>query len=319
MCQILPFTLPCCRRIYVEVSKLPSCPDVWPEKKCPPELCIQVRYEAEDRDAGTCWRCQAQIGGVVGQARENLRPEIDSAMIVHGLDEVGVSGRRRIAEEGGTCWYCGAMAGCQYCAPTKDEVGAEQENPDVAGKKRRREAVGRKGKAMNKRIKVEPRDNNNPQTPAFSYPNPELSSHWQNVVSTPYNNMSFSAGYGFTPSGGMAGFGIPWGQPFPPQVPGTTSVDWAAVQNDDNTHIGFEQGPYQNYSTHTPISGQQEVPNNPPYQSKYPNPGPASEQLEEPFLNRAPYQFQYPDPAPNAKSRIQSEVRSRPPFPCQRT
>ncbi|PMD14082.1 hypothetical protein NA56DRAFT_406084 [Hyaloscypha hepaticicola] len=189
MCQILPFTLPCCRRIYVEVSKLPSCPDAWPEKKCPPELCIQVRgYEAEDRDAGICWRCQAQTAGILGEQRENLRPEIDSAMIVQGLDEVSVTGRRRMVEEDGKCWYCGATSGCQHCggAVIKVEAGAEQQEADDREKKRRRDAGGKNGSAMNKRIKVEPRINNQPQTPAFLYPDPEHASQWPNVF--PHHN-----------------------------------------------------------------------------------------------------------------------------------
>jgi hypothetical protein len=290
MCQILPFTLPCCRRIYVEVSKLPSCPDAWPEKKCPPELCIQVRgYETEDRDSGTCWRCQAEIAGVLGEERENLRPEIDSAMIVHGLDEVGVSGRRRMAEEGGKCWYCGAAAGCQYCGGVaiEVEVVAEQGRPDGSGEKRPGDAGGRKDNAMNKRIKVEPRNNNQLQTPAFSYPDPEHPLQWPNGFPQPYNNIPFSAGYGFTEGSSMGGFGLPWAQSFLPQTHGTASVDWAAVYSENNTQIG------QNYTDPTALLGQ---------------PG-------EPFPNNLPYQPQYlPDlsSAPDVKARVQPEVRTRP-------
>ena len=292
MCQILPFTLPCCRRTYVEVSKLPSCPDAWPENKCPAELCIQVRYEAENRDAGTCWRCQAEIAGVSGEARENLRPEIDSAMIVHGLDEFGVSGRRRMAEEGGTCWYCGAKTGCQYCALIKDEVGAEQEKLDEPGKKRQRCAGGKKDKTRNKRIKVEPRDNNQPQTPAFSYPDPSHPSQWQNVFPTPYSNTSFPASYGFTQAGNMTGFGIPWGQPLLPQavVTGTTSLDWAVMQNENDTQIGFGQASSQGYT----------------------NPTSGLEQQSESLPNGLPHQFQYPDPTPDVEPMVQPEVGPTP-------
>jgi hypothetical protein len=291
MCQILPFTLPCCRRIYVEVSKLPSCPDAWPEKKCPPELCIQVRgYEAEDRDAGICWRCQAQTAGIVGEQREYLRPEIDSAMIVQGLDEVSVTGRRRMVEEDGKCWYCGATSGCQHCggAVIKVEAGAEQQ--EDREKKRRRDAGGKKGSAMNKRIKVEPRINNQPQSPAFLYPDPEHASQWPNVFPQSYNNMAFSPGYGLTQGSNMIGFGLPWAQPFlPPNVvPGTASVDWAAVYQENNNNIG------QRYADTTTISGQQ----------------------GEPFpadLLYQPYYMQDPSPAPDVKPRAQPEVRTRPP------
>ncbi|KAE9369450.1 hypothetical protein N431DRAFT_48143 [Stipitochalara longipes BDJ] len=279
MCQVLPFTLPCCRRTYVEVSKLPSCPDAWPEKKCPPELCIQVRYDAEDRDNGTCWRCQANISGILGEARENLRPEIDSAMIVHGLDELGVSGRRKIAEEGGTCWYCGAKAGCQYCAPIKDEFGTEQEKPDDAGKKRRRE-VGRKtDKAISKRIKVEPRDTNQPPSLDFSHPHlqpPQHLQQWQNVFSAPYTNMPFSPGYGFTQESNMTGSDLPWSQPFLPQpvIPGMVSVDWAEVHNENSSQVRPEQKSSQSYTSLTSAVGRQgdALSYFPPYQFQYPDP-----------------------------------------------
>jgi hypothetical protein len=293
MCQVLPFTLPCCRRTYVEVSKLPSCPDAWPEKKCPPELCIQVRYDAEDRDSGTCWRCQADISGILGEARENLRPEIDSAMIVHGLDEVGVPGRRKMAEDGGTCWYCGAKAGCQYCAPVRDEFGAEQEKPEDAGKKRRREAVGRKDKATNKRIKVEPRDHNQPQTTAFSRSHAQQPQQWQSVFTAPYTNAPFYSAYGFTQESKMAGPDLSWGQQFShSMVPGMASVDWAAVQNDKSSHVGHEQKSGQGYAGQSSALGQQ----------------------EDPLSNFPPYQFQYPDPdsAFDVKPTIQPEVRLGP-------
>jgi len=298
MCQVLPFTLPCCHRIYVEVTKLPSCPDAWPESKCPPELCIQVRgYEAEDRDTGTCWRCQAEIAGVSGEDRENLRPGIDSAMIVQGLDEVGASGRRRMAEESGNCWYCGAKAGCQYCGATiKVEAGAGEEKPERSRKKRRRDDGGRKENAMNKRVKVEPRDNNQPQTSAFSYPDPEQPSEWQNVIPTSCNNMQFSGGYGIAQGRNMADFGLSWSQPFPPQasVPSTAFVDWALHDKENNAQIGFENRPRPNFTIQAPAFAQQGGPfNSEPYQSLY--------SLD-------------PGPVLDVKTRIQPEVRSTSPL-----
>jgi hypothetical protein len=256
MCQILPFTLPCCRRTYVEVSKLPSCPESWPQKKCPAELCIQVRYEAEDRDAGACWRCQAERAGVLGDARENLRPEIDSAMIVHGFDEAGV----------------------------------EAENPDDLGKKRQRHAGGKKAKDMKKKIEVKLRNPGQPQTPAFSYPDPSHPSHWQNSFPAPYSNMSFSAGYELTQGSNMTDVGVPRGQPFLQQatVTGINSLDSAAIQN-ENSDVEIGQGSGQNCTELTPALGQQ----------------------AQPLLNGPPcqYQLQYPDGAPDVKLRIQPKVR----------
>jgi hypothetical protein len=195
-----------------------------------------------------------------------------------------------MVEEDGKCWYCGATSGCQHCggAVIKVEAGAEQQ--EDREKKRRRDAGGKKGSAMNKRIKVEPRINNQPQSPAFLYPDPEHASQWPNVFPQSYNNMAFSPGYGLTQGSNMTGFGLPWAQPFlPPNVvPGTASVDWAAVYQENNNNIG------QRYADTTTISGQQ----------------------GEPFpadLLYQPYYMQDPSPAPDVKPRAQPEVRTRPP------
>jgi hypothetical protein len=117
MCLLEPFKPPCCGRTYVKTSKVPSCPDAWPKAKCPPELCIQITlvYAAE----GTCWRCKADQTGKHGWEREAMRPGIDKAYIVHGLEEIGVSGRRARVEAGDHCWFCNAKGGCEAC-------GAEQ-------------------------------------------------------------------------------------------------------------------------------------------------------------------------------------------------
>ena len=119
MCQVTPFTLPCCRRIYVEVLRLPSCPDGWPKKKCPKELCLQISgYEPKDvdhRNTGTCWRCVAMLRGKSVQGREELRPVLDKAFIVEGLDEIPMDERRRKMKKAGICWFCGACEGCKSC------------------------------------------------------------------------------------------------------------------------------------------------------------------------------------------------------------
>ncbi|KAL2072282.1 hypothetical protein VTL71DRAFT_11625 [Oculimacula yallundae] len=178
MCQVVPYTLPCCRKVYVEVSKLPSCPRSWPNRKCPSELCIQVRgYEAEDRDTGTCWRCKARISGVSNLDRESLRPRIDKATLVLGLDEIGVIGRRRREERNGNCWFCGATGGCKTCG-AKDIV-VEEDEPAVQTGKRKRDQVTYKGKEMLKKPKVEKREQHKAPMKALEYPTPNTTSHSQ--------------------------------------------------------------------------------------------------------------------------------------------
>lgn len=154
MCQITPFTLPCCRRIYVTIKKLPSCPKTWPRSKCPPELCIQIGgYEftnADHKQAGICWRCKASLGGTAGCERERLRPEIDTAVIVPGLDELGLEDRRKLAEADGTCWFCDSK-GCDICAGGELALGAEGK-PGTAAK---RQGTGKGSARHNKRLKTE--------------------------------------------------------------------------------------------------------------------------------------------------------------------
>lgn len=186
MCQVIPFTLPCCRRVYVEVTKLPSCPGSWPLRKCPPELCIQLRgCEAEERVDGICWRCKALNAGAAGHDREALRPKIDRATLALGLEELGISGRRRAVEKGGHCWFCGAKGGCEGCGAKEIVVGEGETKHEAVGKRKR--FVGNvKGKEreVNKRVKIE-QETPRPQllqppasTQGFEYPDPEASSTW---------------------------------------------------------------------------------------------------------------------------------------------
>jgi len=117
MCLVTPFTLPCCRRIYVLVSQTPGCPEDWPKSKCPAEFCIQVhQYEPESRATGICWRCQADSAGEAGFEREKRRPGIDKATIVAGLEELTAAERKNRVELRGFCWYCGHKGGCYGCA-----------------------------------------------------------------------------------------------------------------------------------------------------------------------------------------------------------
>ena len=98
MCILAPFTLPCCRQIYVSVSRTTQCPQDWPSSKCASEICIQIhQYEPEHRSTGICWRCQADKEGEIGSVREKRRPAIDKARVAAGLEpsESPVSPKKR--------------------------------------------------------------------------------------------------------------------------------------------------------------------------------------------------------------------------------
>jgi hypothetical protein len=143
MCQVTPFTYPCCRRIYVLVEKLPNCPADWPRSKCPQELCIQVidteTAEPKHSSTGVCWRCTAAADGKTGADRESLRPEIDKAVIVEGLEELDVSERKQRAEDNGSCWYCGSRQACSNFGTNKSnksEPAPDGSSPIPLSKKR---------------------------------------------------------------------------------------------------------------------------------------------------------------------------------------
>jgi hypothetical protein len=155
MCQVTPFTYPCCKRIYVLVEKLPNCPADWPKSKCPQELCIQVidteTAQVKQSSTGICWRCMAAAEGKAGTERESMRPEIDRAAIVEGLEELDVVERRRRAEAGGNCWYCGARHGCSKCGIKKSDTATEASSPSLQRKKRRSE--DRKGPTKKSKVR----------------------------------------------------------------------------------------------------------------------------------------------------------------------
>ncbi|TVY75664.1 hypothetical protein LSUE1_G005772 [Lachnellula suecica] len=116
MCQVSPVTYPCCRRIYVLVSKCPGCPEDWPQSKCPKDFCIQVHeHEPEDRATGTCWRCHADAVGMSRLERDMSRPGLDKSTIVAGLEIFTITDRKEQEEAEGYCWYCGAKGGCYGC------------------------------------------------------------------------------------------------------------------------------------------------------------------------------------------------------------
>ena len=140
MCQVTPFTYPCCNRIYVLVEKLPNCPADWPKSKCPQELCIQIidteTAQVKQSSTGICWRCKSTAEGKTGPEREMMRPEIDRAVIVDGLEELDVVDRRQRAEAGGNCWYCGSRHGCSKYGTNKSDTATEVPSPDLQRRKR---------------------------------------------------------------------------------------------------------------------------------------------------------------------------------------
>lgn len=155
MCCVLPFTMPCCRRTYVAITRTPSCPSDWPKSKCPADLCIQAGYEPEERNSGACWRCRAQMLGASAEDRETMRPAIDTAGVVVGLEELGPAERRHFVERNGVCWFCASKPGCTTCKVVKLDDEDDDEN---TGYKRSRLDIDREDKQRaTKRLKIEGR------------------------------------------------------------------------------------------------------------------------------------------------------------------
>ena len=159
MCYVIPFTLPCCRRTYVSVTKMKDCPADWPKTKCPKELCFQIGSQPDDRDEGTCWRCKAAEAGIVPENRESLRPGIDSADVERFI--VTPDERRSQMEEDGFCWFCGHRCECELCEPVKidgfDESLLRRSRPPPVEEKR----------PVNKRLKVEHAGGRQKSNPSF--------------------------------------------------------------------------------------------------------------------------------------------------------
>ena len=181
MCQVTPFSLPCCGRIYIHVEKVQGCPDNWPKSKCPPEFCIQISgYEAaqvDQRPSGTCWRCQALAKSKSGRQRENMRPGIDRAHIMPGLEELDARDRRREAEIAGKCWFCGSSAGCTACGPKEAAIVPLESLPDRKPKRQAKEApAGEKPRKSRRKLKVES------QTPTRPLKEESVSSSVQDII-----------------------------------------------------------------------------------------------------------------------------------------
>lgn len=81
-----------------------------------------------------------------------MRPEIDRAFIVEGLEELDTTGRRRKAEAGGNCWFCGAMHGCLMCGTktTHDTPGIMPE-----GVQSKKHGLGQTGSHKKRKLKAE--------------------------------------------------------------------------------------------------------------------------------------------------------------------
>jgi len=141
--------------------------------------------------SGACWRCKARMAGALGEEREDLRPGIDKAELVEGLEELNVSERRRIKEEAGECWLCGAKRNCKYCGATtvKAGDGDGEAKRQESVKKRERDTGRDKAKPLRKRMKVESEEPK-PQIPTFGNPGPEDASHWTSMYPDPqlYDN-----------------------------------------------------------------------------------------------------------------------------------
>jgi hypothetical protein len=66
-----------------------------------------------------------------------MRPQIDRAIIVEGLEELDATGRRMRVERGGNCWYCDATHGCLMCGTKKtDDVASEVISSSLGSKRR---------------------------------------------------------------------------------------------------------------------------------------------------------------------------------------
>jgi len=243
----------------VQVEKLPSCPDTWPKNKCPPELCIQIGgYEAaraEQRHTGTCWRCQAHVAGKVGQGREAMRPGIDRAELVPGLEELGPSDRRRLAEADGNCWFCGSKRRCEMCVKNMDLDFGQ----NTLAEKRCREG---EGKVSRKKPKYE-----TGHVQMSLAPSPFFQQHLQTTLHQPYQNQEF----GYPPLDPAIGFNHSYGDPHGRNIIQDLPFDWqidpaihglpaASYNQDQDDHHSSSSGSQNlrpagsNFDIYTPVA-----------------------------------------------------------------
>ncbi|TVY49199.1 hypothetical protein LOCC1_G000661 [Lachnellula occidentalis] len=290
MCILAPFTLPCCRQIYVGVSRTTQCSQDWPSSKCPPEICIQIhQYEPEHRSTGICWRCQADKEGETGFVREKRRPGIDKARIAAGLEELTTAGRKKRVERWGFCWYCDARGGCLGCGskelPRKENTTAnnplrgdacwyctarqgchfcilfikdEEASPlPVSPRKRSRTNVrSRSGNIPNKRIKLEAQDNKLlMRTPAsidrdLSHRN-QYNSHQS--FGTDFQlcpTTSGPSGFTFGDSSTMPFYGEYEPQNYSTHMLETVSNEWHAVNQQGGGDNSYNDFPTRNVQDH---------------------------------------------------------------------
>ena len=119
----------------------------------------------QHRDKGICWRCLADR---TGWEREGLRPVLDRAFIVEGLEEWNMDERRNRVEKAGLCWHCGADRGCETCGSGKMQYSGEKEVLSIKDKRGRAEVDVGKGKSANKRLKIDHAGSSMPTSPSIT-------------------------------------------------------------------------------------------------------------------------------------------------------
>lgn len=98
----------------------------------------------------------------MGWERDGMRPVLDKAFVVNGLEEFTIDERRRRVERAGMCWFCGAHGGCENCGTGEGVHGRGSRKEVLTGFKRDRYQadIGR-AKGENKRAKLEHARNSN--------------------------------------------------------------------------------------------------------------------------------------------------------------
>jgi hypothetical protein len=115
--------------------------------------------------------------GKVNKEREDLRPVLDKAFIVEGLNDVSMEERHRKMEKAGICWFCGACGDCASCG-----TGECENTIDLGNRKgKRRMLEGGVGQGRNKMVKAEHARSSLPTLPcalsAVASTLPDLSSY----------------------------------------------------------------------------------------------------------------------------------------------
>jgi hypothetical protein len=98
----------------------------------------------------------AIIRGKTVQEREGMRPVLDKAFIVEGLDELPMDERRRKMERAGICWFCGACGDCKSCGTGAGKISEEEPVKEMVDRKGKGRMVeSEMGQRRTKRVKFE--------------------------------------------------------------------------------------------------------------------------------------------------------------------